>query len=64
MQPKINTYTFRASVIYELTIDAQNEDEAFELMELSPWLKAWQELPEAEIWINDVTEAGPDHVDH
>ena len=63
MQPKINTYTFRASVIYELTIDAASEDEANELMELSPWLKAWEEKDGAEIWLHDVTYAGSDHVD-
>ena len=63
MQPKIKTYTYRALVTFELTIDAADEDEAFELMEMSPWLKAWEEKGEAEIWLHDVTFAGPDHVD-
>ena len=64
IEPKIKSYTYRALVTYELTIDALDEDEANELMEMSPWLKAWEEKDGAEIWLEDVTEAGPDHVDH
>lgn len=63
--PKIFTYTYRATVTYELNIDAASEDEAFELMEMSDWLKAWSELKDdAEVWLHDVTLAGPDHDDH
>jgi hypothetical protein len=63
-QPNIKTYTYRANVTFELTIDALDEEEAFELMEASDWLKAWQELPkESEVWLHDVTDAGADHVD-
>lgn len=62
--PKIYTYTYRATVTFELTIDAASEDEAFELMEMSDWLKAWQEKPGAEIWLEDVALAGLDHDDH
>lgn len=62
-QPKIYTYTYKANVTFELTIDAASEDEAFDAMEASDWLKAWQELPGAEVWLDDVNAAGPDHVD-
>ena len=65
MQPKIYTYTYRANVTYELTIDAASEDEAFELMTMSDWLKIWSELKdESEIWLEEVQEAGPDRIDH
>lgn len=65
MQPKIYTYTYRANVTFELTIDAASEDEAFELMEMSDWLKAWSELKdESEVWLEDVQEAGPDRIEH
>ena len=65
MQPKIYTYTYRANVTYELTIDAASEDEAFELMSMSDWLKVWSELKdESEIWLEEVQEAGPDRVEH
>lgn len=63
MQPKIYTYTYRANVTFELTIDATNEDEAFELMEASDWLKAWEEKLGAEVWLENVEPAGADHVD-
>jgi hypothetical protein len=64
-QPKIYTYTYRANVTYELTIDAASEDEAFELMTMSDWLKIWSELKdESEIWLEEVQEAGPDRIDH
>jgi len=63
MKQKIKTYTYRAIVTYELTIDAEDEDEAFEAMEASHWLNAWQEQDGAEIWLHDVTDAGADHVD-
>lgn len=64
-QPRVKTYTYRANVTFELTIDALDEDEAFELMEASDWLKAWSEMPDQnEIWLHEVTDAGPDHVDH
>lgn len=65
MQPKIYTYTYRANVTFELTIDAASEDEAFELMEMSDWLKAWSELKDvSEVWLEEVQEAGPDRIDH
>jgi len=65
MQPKIYTYTYRANVTFELTIDAANEDEAFELMEMSDWLKAWSELKDvSEVWLEEVQEAGPDRIEH
>lgn len=61
-QPKIYTYTYKANVTFELTIDAANEEEAFEAMEASDWLKAWTET-DNEIWLDDVNAAGPDHAD-
>lgn len=65
MQRKIYTYTYRANVTFELTIDAASEDEAFELMEMSDWLKAWSELKDSsEVWLENVQEAGPDRIDH
>ena len=63
--PKLKTYTYRATVTYELNIDAASEDEALELMEMSDWLKAWSELKnESEVWLEEVQEAGPDRVPH
>lgn len=59
-QPKIYTYTYKANVTFELTIDAANEEEAFEAMEASDWLKAWTET-DNEIWLDDVNAAGPDN---
>lgn len=63
-QPKIYAYTYRATVTYELNIDAESEDEAFDIMEASHWLKDWAEKDDAEVWLHDVTLAGPDHDDH
>ena len=48
---------------YDDKKDRMDEEEANELMEMSPWLKAWEEKDGAEIWLHDVTYAGPDHVD-
>jgi len=65
MQRKIYTYTYRANVTFELTIDAASEDEAFEAMEMSDWLKAWSELKdESEVWLEEVQEAGLDRIEH
>ena len=62
--PKIHTYTYRATVTYELNIDAESEDEAFDIMEASHWLKDWVEKDDAGVWLHDVTLAGPDHDDN
>ena len=59
MTPK--NYIFRAVVKYELTIAANDEDDAIELAEQSGW-KEWEEI-DNEIYLADVEIGGPDRID-